>query len=160
MTWYPSQPRDQIFLKCYGFLSFCKIISEKIGKNINYSSGFKHINGTTRISDKRTAADPNNRDKNMCLKTAFPITACISKINNTWVDNPKYIDVVMAMYNLIENSDIIEKHVEIHGNKTLNNRYSITYFPDNNDNNNKDNKTILIVFYWNLKIIMAQNMLK
>ena len=53
----------------------------------------------------------------------------------------------MAMYNLIENSDIIKKHAEIYRNKTLNNPYSITYFPCNNDNNNKDNKTILVVFY-------------
>ena len=31
--------------------------------------------------------------------------SCLSKINNTQVDNAKDIDVVMAMYDLIEYSD-------------------------------------------------------
>ena len=35
----------------------------------------------------------------------MPFTDCVSEINNTQVDNAKYIDVVMQMYNLIEYSD-------------------------------------------------------
>ena len=34
-----------------------------------------------------------------------PFTNCISKINNTQIDNAEYIDTVMPMYNLIEYSD-------------------------------------------------------
>ena len=34
---------------------------------------------------------------------------CISEINNTQIDNAKYIDVVMPMYNLIEYSDNYSK---------------------------------------------------
>ena len=30
---------------------------------------------------------------------------CMSEINNTQIDNAKYIDIVMPMYNLTENSD-------------------------------------------------------
>ena len=32
-------------------------------------------------------------------------TNCISKINNTQIDNAEYISLVMPMYNLIEYSD-------------------------------------------------------
>ena len=38
-----------------------------------------------------------------------PFTDCISKINNTQVDNAKYFDVVMPMYNFIEYSDSYSK---------------------------------------------------
>ena len=34
---------------------------------------------------------------------------CISKINNTHIDNAEYIDIVMPMYNLIECSDNYSK---------------------------------------------------
>ena len=35
MTHYLVQPRDQIFVKTYGFLSFAKSMSKNVGKNIN-----------------------------------------------------------------------------------------------------------------------------
>ena len=38
-----------------------------------------------------------------------PFTDCISEINNTQIDNAKYIEVVMPMYNLTENSDNYSK---------------------------------------------------
>ena len=31
--------------------------------------------------------------------------SCLSKINNTFIDNAENIDVVMSMYNLLEDSD-------------------------------------------------------
>ena len=37
------------------------------------------------------------------------LTNCISKINNTQIDNSEYIDIVMPMYNLIEYSDNCSK---------------------------------------------------
>ena len=47
----------------------------------------------------------------------MPFIDCINEINNTQIDNAKYIDVVMSMYNLIEESDnysiIIMKFVAI-----------------------------------------------
>ena len=39
------------------------------------------------------------------LKNYAPFTICISKVNNTQINNAKDIDVVMSMYNLIEYSD-------------------------------------------------------
>ena len=55
------------------------------------------------------AADPNNRNKKVIFKNCAPFTNCISKINNTQIDNAEYIDIVMPMYNLIEYSDNYSK---------------------------------------------------
>ena len=43
------------------------------------------------------------------FKTCAPFTNCISKINNTQIDNAEYIDIVMPMHNLIEYSDNYSK---------------------------------------------------
>ena len=51
----------------------------------------------------------NNANKKVIFKNCAPFTDCISKINNTQVDNAKDIDIVMPMYNLIEYSDNYSK---------------------------------------------------
>ena len=51
------------------------------------------------------ARQADERDKGVIFKNCAPFTNCISKINNTQVDNAKDIDIVMPMYNLIEYSD-------------------------------------------------------
>ena len=38
---------------------------------------------------------------------------CISKINNTLIDNAEDLDVVMPKYNLLEYSKIIQKQQEV-----------------------------------------------
>ena len=43
--------------------------------------------------------------KEQFLKNWAPFTDCISEINITQIDNAKYIDVVMPIYNLIEYSN-------------------------------------------------------
>ena len=42
-------------------------------------------------------------------KTFALFTDCISEINNTEIDNAKYVDVVMPMYNFIEYDDNYSK---------------------------------------------------
>ena len=54
-------------------------------------------------------AAANNTDKKVIFKNCAPFTNCISKINNTQIDNAEYIDIVMPMYNLIEYSDNYSK---------------------------------------------------
>ena len=49
----------------------------------------------------------NNINKKVIFKNCAPFTNCISKINNTQIDNAEYIDIVM--YNLIEYSDNYSK---------------------------------------------------
>ena len=38
------------------------------------------------------------------LKNNAPLLWCISKINNTFIDNAEDLDIVMPMYNLLEYS--------------------------------------------------------
>ena len=42
--------------------------------------------------------------KNQLLKNNAPFVSCISKINNTLIDNAEDLDIVMPMYNLLEYS--------------------------------------------------------
>ena len=55
---------------------------------------------------KITVTNPNDNtyDKNLALKYNAPFLSCISKINNTLIDNAEDLDIVMPMYNLLEYS--------------------------------------------------------
>ena len=58
------------------------------------------------VKGRITVADPNdaNYDKKLAFKNNAPFTSCISKINNTLVDNAEDLDIVMPLYNLLEYS--------------------------------------------------------
>ena len=71
----------------------------------DYSHAYILVKGN--ISVNNTAA--NNTNKKVIFKNGAPFTNCISKINNTQIDNTEYIDIVMPMYNLIEYSDNYSK---------------------------------------------------
>ena len=52
-----------------------------------------------------TVTNPNNNvyDKKLALKNNAPFVSCISKFNNTPIDNAEDLDIViMPMYNLLE----------------------------------------------------------
>ena len=71
----------------------------------DYSDVYILVKGN--MSDNNTAgggAAANHTSKKVIFKNCAPFTDCISEINNTQVDNAKYIDIVMPMYNLIEYS--------------------------------------------------------
>ena len=60
------------------------------------------------IAVNNTAAEgaaANNTNKKVIFKNCAPFTNCISKINNTQIDNAENIDIVMPMYNLMEYSN-------------------------------------------------------
>ena len=67
------------------------------------------IKGNISVNNTGTATAPTNKNKNVIFKNCAPFTNCISKINNTQIDNAEYIDLVMSMYNLIEYSDNYSK---------------------------------------------------
>ena len=72
----------------------------------DYSDAYILVKGT--ISVNNTAAQgaaANYTNKKVIFKNCAPFTNCISKINNTQIDNAKDIDIVMPMCNLIEYSD-------------------------------------------------------
>ena len=55
------------------------------------------------------AARHDERNKGVTFKNCAPFIKCISRVNNTDIDNAQDIDTVMAMYNLIEYSDNYSK---------------------------------------------------
>ena len=72
----------------------------------NYSDAYILIKGTINANNTAAAgAAVNNNDRKVTFKNCSPFTNCISEINNTQIGNANNIDIVMAMYNLIEYSD-------------------------------------------------------
>ena len=68
----------------------------------DYNDAYILVKGNTAINN--TAAEgaaANNTYKKVIFKNFAPFTNCISKINNTQIDNGEYIDIVIPMYNLI-----------------------------------------------------------
>ena len=51
----------------------------------------------------------NDANIKVVFKNCAPFTSCMTKINDTQVDNAGYIDIVIPMYNLIEYSDAYSK---------------------------------------------------
>ena len=72
----------------------------------DYSDAYILVKGNISVNNTAAAdADANNTNKKVIFKNCAPFTDCISKINNTQVDNAKDIDIVMPMYNLIEHNN-------------------------------------------------------
>ena len=63
------------------------------------------VKGNISVNNTGTAATSNNRNKKVILKNSVPFSSCVSKINNTQVDNAENIETVLPIYNLIEYSD-------------------------------------------------------
>ena len=62
----------------------------------HYSDVYIVVKG--RISIKGTN-DANKKNKKLTFKNNVPFSSCISKINNTSVDNAEDLNIVMPMYN-------------------------------------------------------------
>ena len=76
----------------------------------DYSDAYILVKGNISVNNTASAdVDANNTNKKVIFKKCALFTDCISKINNTQVDNAKDIDIVMAMYNLIEYSNNYSK---------------------------------------------------
>ena len=76
----------------------------------DYGDAYILVKGNISVNNTAAAgAAANNINKKVPFKNCAPFTNCISKINNTQIDNAEYIDIVMPMYNLIEYSDNYSK---------------------------------------------------
>ena len=76
----------------------------------DYSDAYVLVKGNISVNNTAAGgAAANNTNKKVIFKNCAPFTNCISKINNTQIDNAEYIDIVMPMYNLIEYSDNYSK---------------------------------------------------
>ena len=72
----------------------------------DYSDMHILVKGTITVVNTAAAGEAaNNADKIVIFKDCAPFTSCISRINNTQIDDAQYIDIVMSMYNLIQYSD-------------------------------------------------------
>ena len=73
----------------------------------DYSDTYILESGTITITGAvadDAAKQLDERNKGVVFKNCAPFTDCISEINNTQLDDAKYIGVVMPVYNLSEYS--------------------------------------------------------
>ena len=76
----------------------------------DYSDEYIVVKGNITVNNTAAAcAAANNTNNKVIFKNCAPFTNCVSKVNNTQIDNAEYIDIVMPMYNLIEYSDNYSK---------------------------------------------------
>ena len=79
----------------------------------DYSDAYILVKGNISVNNNAGAgAAANNIGKKVIFKNCAPFTNCISKINNTQIDNAECIDIVTPMYDLIEYSDNYSKKSE------------------------------------------------
>ena len=69
----------------------------------DYSDTYISVSGTITVAE--ITAGGENNDIKVVFKNCAPFIDCISEINKTQVDNPKDINAVMPIYNLVEYSD-------------------------------------------------------
>ena len=77
-----------------------------------YADSYILVRGTTTITgagDDAAARRTDEINKGVTFKNCAPFIKCISRINDTDIDNAHDIDIVMPMYNLIEYSDNYSK---------------------------------------------------
>ena len=78
----------------------------------DYADSYILVKVTITITgegDNAAAECAYERDEGVTFKNCAPFTKCISRINNTDIDNAHDVDIVMPMYNLIEYSDNYSK---------------------------------------------------
>ena len=107
----------------------------------DYSDAYIFVKGTITVPNTEDAgAAVNNYNKILIFKKCAPFTDCITKINNTQVDDAQKIDIVMPMYNLKECSDAYLKtsgglwQYYRDDEPALNTNGEIIDFPANNNN--------------------------
>ena len=69
----------------------------------DYCDAYILVKGNITILLNNTAAAgaaANNINKKVIFKNCAPFTNCITKINNSEIDNAQYIHIVIPMYNL------------------------------------------------------------
>ena len=85
----------------------------------DYADSYILVKGTITItgeSDNAGEIQADERDKGVTFKSCAPFTECISRINNTDIDNAHDTGIVMPMYNLIKYNDYYSKLLEVYGN--------------------------------------------
>ena len=88
----------------------------------DYADSYILGKGTITITgagDNAGERQADERDKGVTFKNCVRFTKCISRINNTDIDNAHDIDIVIPIYKLIEYSNnYSKKPLEVYGNTT------------------------------------------
>ena len=71
----------------------------------DYSDAYIVVKGTITVTKPNSVV----YNKKLALKNNAPFVSCISKVNNTLIDNAEVLDIVMSMYNLLEYSKSYRK---------------------------------------------------
>ena len=71
----------------------------------DFSDAYILVKGTITVTNPSSA----NYNKELSLKNNAPFTSCISKIDDTLIDNAEDLDIVMPVYNLLEYSENYRK---------------------------------------------------
>ena len=74
----------------------------------DYSNADIHVKGTI-IFEGEAGNNPKNNGKKVVFKNCASFNNCISEIKNKQIDNAKYIDIIMPLYNLIDYSNSYSK---------------------------------------------------
>ena len=82
----------------------------------DYGNAYIVVKGAITVANVGTIAAPNNRNIKVIFENCIPFTDCISKINNTEVDNATDIDIVTPMYSLQNIVIINKKREKVYGN--------------------------------------------
>ena len=105
----------------------------------DHSDAYILVKGTITVANTAVQGQVNNgANKKVIFKNCAPFTSCVSRINDTKVDDAQYIDVVIPLYNLIEHSDNYSKTSGIlwqycRDVPALGNNGAITDFTEAND---------------------------
>ena len=106
----------------------------------DYSDTYILVKGTITVTNTKAAdAAANDANKKAIFKSCAPFTDCITELNNTQVNDPQKVHVVMLMHNLIEYSDAYWKTSgslwQCYRDKPdRKNNGEITDYSDNNNN--------------------------
>ena len=96
----------------------------------DYADSYILVKGTITITGAGDDAT-DKRNKGVTFKICTPFAKCISRINNTDIDNALDIDILMPMYNLLQYSD--------HYSKTSRSLWQ--YYKDDPNNNLTDSES-------------------
>ena len=67
----------------------------------DFSNAYIIVKGTITV---KQGSKNSRKNRPLAFKNNAPFISCISKINNTLIDDAEDLDVVMALYNLLEYS--------------------------------------------------------
>ena len=87
----------------------------------DYSDAYIVENGRITVRDVNNA----NYDKKLDFKNNAPFTSCISKKNDTLIDNVEDLDIVIRTCNLLNTAKTIEKQQEVCGIITETNQTAV-----------------------------------